>query len=700
MCIYINSNVRIIHNILLFNTPKYLSMLKKTVKLLQVFILIMLSIILYEVTEISDKTINRNYVSFDLNNIRNPQIKRLMRYLDNFYASILLSIKKDERLHLINNDNRNELPNSKLISKTTNYSENLYPKKNNGKDWTRNYGGHSSNRFSNLKIINKSNVNELEVAWHYKIKGETNYDIQSNVIVANNKIFIPSYNKKIITLDARTGEFIWELNLEDYAPRRGMIFFPKKSNEPPKLFFSSYKKLIAINAETGEKIKKFGKDGTVKLKRPSITSPAIFEEKLIITTSEPSIEIYNLNNGKLLWKFILMEKIKKRNGGKRHDYSGGNPWGGFSLDEKRGIAYLTTGNAGRYFNGVNRPGRNKFANSIIAIDIKNKKKLWDFQEVRHDIWNLDIPAPPILGSITLNKKKIDVVIAVTKLGNTIILDRLSGKPIFDFYLKKAPRSKIPGEKTNFYQPSLKIPEPFAKQKFDLNEVTNISNKSKDYILNKIKNFNYGFFKPYEIGKKNIQFNLHGGAEWPGGSYDLKNEHLYVTSSNIAWETEVTLIKKKNKFSPPPYYKYNSKFKRLKDQDGYPGSKPPWGTITAINLKNGKIKWQVPFGEYKKLTKKNVPLTGTENYSGVTGTEAGILLATGTLDKKFRIFDSENGQELWSYELPYIGSSPPVTYQINDEQYILINATGSISLKKGYPDLVNFGNSIMVFKLKK
>ena len=200
-------------------------------------------------------------------------------------------------------------------------------------------------------------------------------------------------------------------------------------------------------------------------------------------------------------------------------------------------------------------------------------------------------------------------------------------------------------------------------------------------------------------KKNIQFNFHGGAEWPGGSFDLKSENLYVSSSNIAWETEVKLIKRK-KYSPSPYYKYNSKFKRLKDEKGYPGSKPPWGTISAINLNNGKIKWQIPFGEYKELTKKNVPLTGTENYSGLTGTESGILLATGTLDKKFRIFDSENGKELWSYELPYIGSSPPITYQIENDQYILINATGSFSLKKGYPNLVDFGNSIIAFKLKK
>ena len=675
-------------------------MFKKILKTILIFLLVFTGFIFYEIIEISKKTINRDLISIDLNNIRNPQIKKISRYLDNIYASFLIRYNDQTKLYFDNKDKRDSLPETKIIKKTNKFSENIYPIKNIGDDWLRNYGNSASNRFSNLKQINKYNIDQLTVAWKYKIKGEKGYDIQSNVIVADNKIFIPSYNKKIIALNALTGKNIWSFDLDDYAPRRGMIYLPKIKNDPPKLFFSSYKTLTSLNANSGQPIQTFGKKGFVKLKKPSIASPAIYKDKLIITTSEPSLEVYNINTGKFLWKYILTQQNKKKRfGGKRYDYSGGNPWGGFSFDKKRGIAFITTGNAGRYFNGVNRPGDNKFANSIIAIDIKNRKKIWDFQEVRHDIWNLDIPAPPILASVTKKGKKVDVVIAVTKLGNTIVLDRLTGKPLFDFYLKKAPRSKIPGEKTSFYQPNPRLPEPFAKQVFGLNEITNISVESKEHVLNKIKKHNFGFFEPYEIGKKNVQFNFHGGAEWPGGSYDLENEMLYISSSNIAWETEVVLNEKKEKFIKP-YYKYNSNFKRLIDQNGYPGSKPPWGTITAINLKNGMIVWQIPFGEYEELIKKKIPITGTENYSGVTGTASGLLLATGTLDKKFKIFDSSNGKELWSYKLPYIGSSPPVTYKINNEQYIIINATGSFSLKKGYSELVEFGDTIIAFKLKK
>ena len=353
-------------------------MKKKNLKYLLILISLILLITVYEITNISNKVINRGFIDIDINNARNPQIKKILRFFDNAYTSLLIKFDKKSKLYYLEKDNRDELADKKTIYKTNKYSDNLYPKENNGKSWHRNYGNSASNRFSNLKLINKENIKNLDLAWEYTIKGAILNDIQSNVIVAENKIFIPSYNKKIITLDAKTGKKLWELKLDAYAPRRGMVYLKNTKTKSSKLFFSSYKTLVAINTLDGSYDKNFGKNGKVKLNKPSITAPAIFKNNLIITTSEPALEVYDLNNGKYKWKFILMKKQKKRSGGKRYDQSGGNPWGGFSLDEIRGIAYVTTGNAGRYFNGVNRPGKNEYANSIIAIDIENKKKIVEF----------------------------------------------------------------------------------------------------------------------------------------------------------------------------------------------------------------------------------------------------------------------------------------------------------------------------------
>jgi len=171
--------------------------------------------------------------------------------------------------------------------------------------------------------------------------------------------------------------------------------------------------------------------------------------------------------------------------------------------------------------------------------------------------------------------------------------------------------------------------------------------------------------------------------------------MYVTSNNIPWETEV----KKSKINKTYIPEYFSHYKRALDDLGYPVTKPPWGTLTALNLNNGKIIWQVPFGEYEFLKEKGIPQTGTENFGGVTATSGNIAIATGTLDKKMYVFDSKNGAILYSKKLPFIGSAPPTTYIHNNKQYIIIHATGGSTLKIGYPDLVEFGNALVAFKLK-
>ena len=187
----------------------------------------------------------------------------------------------------------------------------------------------------------------------------------------------------------------------------------------------------------------------------------------------------------------------------------------------------------------------------------------------------------------------------------------------------------------------------------------------------------------------------GGAEWMGASVDHKTGTMYVTANNIPYE--VFLTKNKEKFL---YYEYDSHFEIFKDKDGFPASKPPWGTLTALNLNNGKIIWQIPFGEFPDLVDRGINNTGTPNFGGATGTAGGLIFATGTMDKKVRAFNSKNGDEVWSYELPYIGSNPPTIYSHNNEQYILITSTGSVSLKRQFPEKVEFGNWLYSFKLNK
>ena len=300
---------------------------------------------------ISTKYINRSAITLDINNIRNPQIKKITRTIDNYYSFFLLKVSPSQKKHLDQTDEKfSTLPETKIIyGKKNNFTLSASEEKNNLNDWKRSHGNQFSNRFSDLSLINLSNVDKLELAWKYKFN-TINRDIQANPIIAENKIFLPTTSNKVVALNSQNGEKIWEINVDGTPARRGLIYW-KNLNNKPRIFFCAEKQLLSVNAENGKFIKKFGANGIVKLKRRCKISPVIIKDKLIIATVEPALEVYNLLNGKLLWKYYLKEKKsnKKRYGGKRYDYSGGNPWGGISADIKRGIVYVTTGNAGFYF---------------------------------------------------------------------------------------------------------------------------------------------------------------------------------------------------------------------------------------------------------------------------------------------------------------------------------------------------------------
>ena len=683
----------------LSHTTKVISF-KSIVKFFFTILILLILLMLYDMANYDSSYLNRRSLTFSVDNLDSKKTINFVRYYDNLYHKIAFKISKDYKEYWKPEKKslRADLPEIKIISKK---KDNFLPGRKlediekNFSNWPRSHGGFSSMRFSSLDQINKNNVGKLKLAWTYNSK-DGKEGIEANPVVYDGLVYVPTPGNQIVCLDGATGKEIWRYKAkrgyQDVA-KRGLLIWEDKKNNILRLYFANDHQLISLNAKTGKIIKSFGENGIINIKSSSPLPPTIVDDQLIIATFKPSIEAYDVFSGKLYWRYYLREVNKKIF--EKRDFRGGIPWGGMSADVKKGIVYITTGNPKPNFVGTLRPGKNLYANSLIAFDVRNKKKLWHLQETCHDIWNFDIPSTPILTTINKYDKRIDVVVAVTKLGNTLILDRYTGEPIFDYEMKLAPVSKLPGEKTCDYQPSIKLPEPFARNVFKKDDVTNLSESSKEHILSILENSNYGFFQPYELNKDTIQYGDNGGAQWTGASVDPYNNIMYVTASNIPWIVGVS-SHINNKTGKIKYISKNAK--PLRDLNNYPGVKPPWGTLTAMNLNTGKIIWQVPLGYYEDLKSKGI-ITGTENFGGATATAGGIVFAAGTLDKLIRAFDSENGTELWSYKLPYIGSAPPTIYEVNGDQYIVIPASGGTVLKIFYKDLVEQGDAVVAFKIQ-
>jgi quinoprotein glucose dehydrogenase len=173
-----------------------------------------------------------------------------------------------------------------------------------------------------------------------------------------------------------------------------------------------------------------------------------------------------------------------------------------AMDDTRGIAYISTAAPKENFIGVTHLGDNLFANCLIALDARTGKRLWHFQEIPHDIWDQDIPAPPNLATITRDGKRVDVVAVTTKIGETILLDRVTGKPIFPFRLRRAPTSDLPGEVTAPYQPDPILPERFSKMEFTAADITDRTPEAKEYVTDRFRSATTGFFRPASLGRPN------------------------------------------------------------------------------------------------------------------------------------------------------------------------------------------------------
>lgn len=433
----------------------------------------------------------------------------------------------------------------------------LKPTSASGKDWPEYLGGPENSHYSNLNQITKENIKNLKVAWTYNSDdlGET----QCNPIVTNGMLYGMTAASEIFALDPANGEQIWRFapfEKKKYLKNRGVTYW--EDGDDKRILFSYDSLLIALNANTGVPVATFGTDGKVNLKAGlganaqnkylmSRTPGSIFEDLIIMPTvmmedagAAPGfIQAFHVKTGELAWIFHTIP-LKGQFGADtwpadvhtKGVVGGANSWAGMAIDNKRGIVFAPTGSAAPDFFGESRKGQNLFANSLLALDARTGKRIWHYQIVRHDIWDMDLPAPPNLLTINKDGKKMDVVAQLTKKGHLFVFDRETGEPVFPIDEYATPASPIPTEAAWPYQPIPRIPLPISRQEIFEDDI-NPHSPDFDSLLTVFRSYRKGIYMPVGEDPTMVTPGLMGGAEWGGGAID-PNGIMYVNSNEVPW----------------------------------------------------------------------------------------------------------------------------------------------------------------------
>jgi len=427
------------------------------------------------------------------------------------------------------------------------------------RDWPAYGGGPLNQHYSDLAQINRGNVRQLQLAWSFDT--EEPGGLQTSPIILDGVLYGVSPAQKIFALDAATGKLLWKFSsgIKGTQPNRGLAYWSE--GQEKRILAGVMNYVYALDARTGNPIPTFGKEGRIDLRENLgrepvnaqsvyLTSPGVvYKDLLIVGGRNPEtlpappgdIRAYDVRSGELRWAFHTIphpgeqgyetwpQEAWKSSGA-------ANNWAGMSLDPVRGIVYVPTGSAAFDFYGGDRLGDDLFADCLVALDAKTGKRIWHFQEVRHDLWDRDLPAAPVLLTVKREGRKVDAVAQTTKQGFVYLFDRTSGRPLFPIAYNKYPASLVPGEMASEEQPLPGRPAPFARQLLTEDLLSNRTQEVHAWALERFKSFrSEGQFIPFRVGQDTVVFpGFDGGGEWGGPAVDPETGIIYINSNDVAW----------------------------------------------------------------------------------------------------------------------------------------------------------------------
>lgn len=608
------------------------------------------------------------------------------------------------------------------------------PSKADG-EWScygRDAGG---SRYSVLNQVNDANVKNLKPAWTYQSGELKKYEgtrmkekaaLETTPIMVDGVLYFSTPTCRVIALDAATGKEKWVydplINMKkDYSEitSRGVSIWPatgdiKNKNEPKRIFNATIDgRLIAIDAKTGTVIPYFGKDGSIDLRAGmgndiSVTSPPAIIGNLVVVGSSlgdnqrfdyprGTVRAYDVISGQLKWSWdpIPVDSTDKAwntwNGPKAHRTGAANAWAVISADIKRDLVFIPSSSPSPDYYGGERIGQNLYGNSIVALQASTGKLVWYFQVVHHDLWDYDIAAQPMLIDVKKDGKNIPAVAIGTKMGHVFILHRETGVSLFPIEERPVPPSDIVGEQAWPTQPFPVFPEPLGLQRLSKEDAWGINEDEREEAAQRIgKYITKGNFTPPSFQGTIMTPGNVGGIHWGGMCYDAK-QGLLVTNINrlaavirmipreqiaeVEKDKDVLRAETGRQIGTPYIMKRDYLFKA--DMNGMRmQTKPPWGTILAIDITNKKKKWEVPLGFMLDPRKyPGAEQWGSINFGGAITTGGNLVFVAASLDNHFRAFNTRTGELLWQFDLPASAQATPMTYSIGNKQYVVIAAGG-------------------------